>query len=60
MNNEDLKIELIENGSPEITLTITHTHTGLTVFGSGSRRFILKDDLLNKLRSINLLILLFL
>jgi hypothetical protein len=52
MKNEDLKIDLIENSSPWITLTITHIPTGIHVSGKGKKRFRLKNDLLSKLREL--------
>ena len=52
MKDEDLKIELLEDSSPEITLTITHIPTGKVVSGKGEKRFRLKNDLLNELRDL--------
>lgn len=52
MKNEDLRIDIIENSSPEITLRITHIPTGQTVSGKGTRRFVLKNELLIKLRDL--------
>ena len=52
MKNEDIKLELFENSSPEITLTITHIPTGITVSGKGEKRFQLKNDLLNELMDL--------
>lgn len=52
MNYEDIRVEIYENGSPEITMTIVHMPTGIAVSGKGSSRFRLKNDLLNKLRKL--------
>ena len=52
MKNEDLRIEILEGGGREITLTITHIPTGTTVSGKGNRRFVLKNKLLEKLQNL--------
>jgi hypothetical protein len=52
MKDEDLRIELLEDGGREITLTITHIPTGTTVSGKGKRRFVLKNKLLEKLQNL--------
>ena len=52
MKDEELRIELLENGGREVTLTITHVPTGTTVSGKGTRRFVLKNKLLEQLRNL--------
>lgn len=52
MKNEDLKIEIYENSSPEVTLTITHIPTGVTVSGKSHKRFRLKNRLLSELQDL--------
>lgn len=52
MTHEDIRVEIYENSSPEITMIIVHIPTGLVVPGKGNLRFRLKNDLLNKLRKL--------
>lgn len=52
MDYNDIRVEIYENSSPEIILTITHIPTGIVVSGKGERRFRLKNELLNKLRDL--------
>ena len=52
MIHDDIQVEIYENSSPEITMTIIHIPTGLAVSRKGERRFRLKNDLLDKLRKL--------
>lgn len=49
MENEYLKTEIISDSSPKIKMKITHTPTGITVSGEDTKRFLLKDKLLEEL-----------
>lgn len=52
-NKKDfLKIDIITKSDLIIKMTITHIQSGITVSGEGTKRYLLKDQLLEKLNNL--------